>query len=76
MLAIHSARKGAYLKAFVFALLTIAGTVAGLMVGAADSNQFSRPNAMKQNAIAGGVCGMIAGGIAAFLQGGGSSKKD
>ena len=74
MMTIHSTKQGADMKAVVFALLTIAGAFAGLIVGAAEDNKFMRSDAMAEKAIAGGVCGMIAGVAAAWITGSGSKK--
>jgi hypothetical protein len=57
------------MKFFAFALLTIAGAVAGLVVGSQTTYAWQRQNSMMQMAIAGTIAGMIAGGIGVWLTG-------
>jgi hypothetical protein len=63
------------MRTLVFGLLTITGVIAGLLVGAQEDNRYMRDDAMAQKAIAGGICGMIAGGIACWITAS-PSKKD
>lgn len=57
------------MRAFIFALLTIFGAIAGLVVGAQEPSFVFRKDAMQEKGIAGAICGMIAGGIAAWVTG-------